>query len=213
MAGEAKPNDPYAYLLALTDALAMGKSAQERIPDTPTPDADPIERASEAMRGLKLAKTDWECAAQYLSGYHNSTNEPIKISAAAGILAFTLLAEHMDRTVDAYAKLIDAEGQGLGSYLAEQAQISADIDEALKMLTPATAAGTYAIVVAEAGSNKLTRFVLTEAQRAVILQRLRTTFGPSVEKGMQAGQLPLVFAAAALYGFIADPKWQSAPTP
>ncbi len=163
------------------------------------------------MRGLKLARADYECAARILSGYKSSPNEAIKTSATGGILAFTLLATHMDRMVAALAKLIDAEGQGLGSHLAERAQIAADTDEALKMLIPATAAATYSILAKDPGSDRYTRFTLTAAERSEIQRRLRGAFGPSVQDGMKVGQLPLFAAAAALCGFLGDTRWQSAP--
>jgi hypothetical protein len=209
---EPRPGDPYSYLIALTDALAMGKQAQERIPGPAGSDDDPIEAAGKTMLGLKLAKADYECAAKILSGYKSSPNTAIKTSSDAGAIAFTLLAMSTERTVASLARLIDAEGQGMGSHLAESSQIAADIDEALKMLVPATAAATYSIVVAEPGSDKLTRLALTAAERSEIQRRLKATFGPSVQGGMKAGQLPLLAAAAAFYGVVADPRWQSTPS-
>ena len=172
--------------------------------------ADPIDVARE-MRGLKLAKSDWECAVEILSGYATSTNEAIKTSATGGVLAFTMLSTNMDRLVAAYASLIDAQGQGIGSFFAEQAQIAADTDDALKMLTPSTAAATYSILAKDPGSDRYTRFILTDVERSDILRRIKVAFGPSVQEGLKAGQFPLLAAAATLYGFIADTRWQSAP--
>jgi hypothetical protein len=57
----------------------------------------------------------------------------------------------------------------------------------------------------------ITHLRISGSQRQTILRALKDLFPTTeLERGMQAGQLPLELAAAALYHFVADAKWRSA---
>ena len=73
-------------------------------------------------------------------------------------------------------------------------------------MIPAVIAGTYAVVEVEPTTSRMSRLALTRAQRDDILQKLVSTFGNDVTKGMKAGQRPLTAAASALYQVIGDPQ-------
>lgn len=193
---------PYQYLVSLTDAFSYAKSGLDRFPGRKDERADAGTLAFETFLDLKLAKADLECAASQISPYSTSADRSIKRSAEVGAVSFTLLADLLDKLAADYKVLHDSPPQGHVKYetlLANQAERAAAFDEAWKMLIPAATAATYSVVEEDPQTGLMWDLALTMTQRDDIRQRLRTTFGEEVTKGMKAGQLSLVAAAAVLY--------------
>jgi hypothetical protein len=97
----------------------------------------------------------------------------------------------------------------LGTYLEQSAELGAKADDIWKTLPLAVIASTYSVVEVDPSTRKLARLTLSSTQRAEIVKKLSDTFGPSIQKGMQAGQLSLEAAAGALYQFLSDKQWKS----
>lgn len=208
---EPKPDSPYYYLLALVDALSYAKSGRERLADISSTSSDHISSIFDSMLAIKLADRDYQCAAAILAPYQASRDKAIETSANLATKVFTALVELDKKFLEHFKKLLNlAEGdQDLGNYLEQAAELGAKADDIWKVLPVAVAASTYSIVEADPGTGKLAHLTLTGAQRAEILKKLSDTFGASIQKGMQAGQLTLEFSAGALYQFVGDKKWKS----
>lgn len=197
---------PYRYVLTLADALSYAKSGLDRtgpasVGSKPT-DFD-------LLLGLKLGKSDFECARSQVGPFAASSNEAIKTSAKGSALVFSLLAELQQKSVAEHKALLDSIAEGQlkpGTALERQAELAASYDEAWKLLIPAVIASTYAVVEVEPTTGLMSRLGLTRAQRDEILLKLTSTFGDDVKRGMRAGQIPLTAAAAALYQVLGDPQ-------
>jgi hypothetical protein len=197
---------PYHYLLSLTDALSHAKSGLDR-----TSPAGLGSRATDfdLLFGLKLGKGDFECAKAQVSPYVTSSNEAIKTSAQGAALVFSLLVDLQDKSVAEHKAFLDAAAEGKvkpGTTLERHAELAASYDEAWKLLITAVIASTYAVVEVEPATGLMSRLGLTRVQRDEVLKKVHSTFGDEVKRGMKAGQLPLVAAAAALYQVLGDPE-------
>jgi hypothetical protein len=208
---EAKRDSAYDYLLALTETLGWAKSARERL-SAAGEGNDVLAQATDFMLALKLAKSDYECAARQVEAYRTSQNKAIKGSAEATALVFAMLVMHTERVTAHFRDLLDGkyDEQGLGSRAEQQAELEAQGDDVWKTLPMSAVMATYSIVQADAKTGKLGRLTLTSSQRSEVLKRLRSTFGPSITSGMKPGQLALEATAGALYGFLSDEQWKSA---
>lgn len=196
-------DSPYQYILTLVDAMSYAKSALAHIPknmDSQSSDYD-------LLLGLKLGKADFECAASQASPYASSSTETIQASARGAALVFARLADLQDESVAQYTAVLNSkDGRGIeqGTVLEKQAELGAVYDETWKLLVPAAVLATYSVVEADPTTGRMSRLALTAKQRDDILQTLRQTFGEEITKGMKAGQISLVAAAAVLYQVIGD---------
>jgi hypothetical protein len=208
---ETKINSPYHYMVALADALGLAKSARDRSSQPSDVSPDPISKAAEAMLAMKLAQRDYECAASHVAPYKTSMNEAIKTSAQGTTSVFTDLVELDKQSVELYKKLLDtrAVAKDLPSYVEQAAELGAKADDIWKLLPLAVIAATYAVVEADPSTGKMSRLSLTTRQRNDILKKLKDTFGPSIEKGMQVGQLGLEASAGVLFQFLNDRQRKS----
>jgi len=196
----------YHYMVSLTDALTYAKSALNRTAPT---NLGQRPGHFELLLGLKLGKTDFECAQSQMSPYVTSSNEAIKTSAEGAATVFARLVELHNRSVAEYTAFLDSVGDGKvkpGTVLERQADLGASYDEAWKLLITAVIAGTYAVVEVEPTTGRMSRLALTRVQRDVVLEKLVSTFGNDIKKGLRAGQLPLTAAASALYQVVGDPR-------
>jgi len=197
---------PYHYIVSLAEALSYAKSGLDR---TGPIGLGPKPSDFDLFLGLKLGKADFECAKSQVSTYATSSNEAIKTSAEGAAFVFSLLADLHEKSVVEHKALLDSIGEGKpkpGTVLERQAELGASYDEAWKLLISAVIAGTYAVVEVEPTTSRMSRLALTRAQRDDILQKLVSTFGSDVTKGMKAGQRPLTAAASALYQVVGDPQ-------
>lgn len=202
-------DSPYHYVASLTEALTYAKSgldrtAQSRQGATSVSDFD-------LFLGLKLGRADFDCARSQVSAYSASSNQAIRTSAEGATLVFELLTQLHDRSVAEYKALLDSISEGKlkpGTVLERQAELAASYDQAWKLLIPAVIAGTYAVVEENPKTGLMSGLALTRTQRDEILGKLRATFGDDITSGLQAGQLPLTAAAAALYQVVGDPRRQ-----
>ena len=197
---------PYHYIVSLAETLSYAKSGLDR---TGPIGLGPEPSDFDLLLGLKLGKADFECAKSQVSTYTTSSNEAIKTSAEGTAFAFSLLADLHEKSVAEHKALLDSIGEGKlkpGTVLERQAELVASYDEAWKLLLSAVIAGTYAVVEVEPVTGRMSRLALTRAQRDDILQKLVSTFGNDVTKGMRAGQRPLTAAASALYQVVGDPQ-------
>lgn len=198
--------NPYQYILSLTEALTYAKSALDRtIPARRGSGVDDFE----LLLALKLGKGDFECAKSHVSPYAASPHKVIKTSATGATAVFTRLVDLSDRSVKEFTAFLDSLGDGRvkrGTVLEKQAELGAAYDEAWKLLITAVIAGTYAVIEEDASTGRMSGLALTAAERDIVLQRLVSTFGSDVKGGMRAGQGLLVTAASALYQVVGDPK-------
>lgn len=211
MPPEAKPNSPYHYLLALTNALGWAKSARDRLMQSHSTNKELLSSITESILAIKLADRDYECAVTILLPYKGSHHDVVKTSAKSAATVFSMLVELDKQFIAHYKKLLSLReaDQDLGIYVEQTAELGAKADDIWKMLPLAAVASTYSIVEADPTTGKLAGLSLTAAQRAEILKKLSDTFGASVQKGMQAGQLSLEAAAGVLYQFLSDKRWKS----
>ena len=86
--------------------------------------------------------------------------------------------------------------------IGRQAELGALYDTTWKALIPPVMAATYAVVEKDPATGLMSGLAMTASQRDEILDKLRGTFGDEITKGMQAGQIRLVVAAAILYEVI-----------
>lgn len=198
---------PFAYVVSLTEALSYGKEALGRLvpKDQELKDPDPLSAHYDRLLGLKLGKADYECAASQVQPYKASSNDAIQTSAQGVALVFATLAALNDKSVAEHKALLNSLAKGRaepGTFLERQAQLGASYDETWKLLIPAVITGTYAVVEEDPATGRMSGLALTASQRDEILRKLRSTFGAEITKGMQAGQISLVGAAAILYQVI-----------
>jgi hypothetical protein len=64
------------------------------------------------------------------------------------------------------------------------------------LLIPAATMATYSVIAKDTNTGLWSHLSLTANERDEILKDLKSTFGHEVVKGPQAGQIPLLFAAA-----------------
>jgi hypothetical protein len=194
---------PYQYILSLTDALSYAKSALDRIPKN----LNSLSSDYDLLLGLKLGKADFECAGSQVSPYAASSTETIQTSARGAASVFARLGDLQEQSVAQYTALLNSMGERRvepGTVLEGQAELGASYDEAWKLLIPAAVAATYSVVEKDPTTGRMSRLALTAKQRDDILQQLRSTFGEEIRKGMKAGQISLVAAAAVLYEVIGN---------
>jgi hypothetical protein len=216
MPREVAKNDPYQYTLTLVATFGYASSGRGRSTTDPSK-AVPEERLSavkKMMVELKLAIQDYECAASLVNPYMDSEDEAIRISARGANTAYVTLAMVDAKTVTDFRLLLDGESPqtGVGSRLEAVANDEVLIDETWKLLPAASVAVLHALVGIGAKEDEpITHLRISGSQRQTILRALKDLFPTTeLERGMQAGQLPLELAAAALYHFVADAKWRSA---
>ena len=211
----ANPDSPYHYLLALVDALGMAKSADERLADIAPNPSNPLAGTTQTMLTLKLSNADLECALKFVTPYKVSGKEPIKTSAEGAETVFTALISLQTQHIALLKKLWDdpKPEEHTGSYLEAYTDLGAKADGFWQSLPLEAVAATYAIIEADPTTGKMSRFVLTAAQRDEILRQLVKTFGTSIQKGPQAGQKYTEVSAATLYQFLNDKRWKSRASP
>jgi hypothetical protein len=195
---------PYSYIVSLANALSWAKSGIDRTSPTAL-GAEPTD--FDLFLGLKLGKTDFECAKSQVLPFLASSNKAIKISAKGVTLVFSLLVDLQDKSVALYKAALDDIAEGKlkpGSILERQAELAASYDEAWKLLVPAVIASTYAVVEVDPATGLTSRLALTQIQKDEILNKLHTTFGNDIKDGIREGQFPLTAAAAALYQVLGD---------
>lgn len=194
----------YHYLLSLNTSFSYAKDAVERLGGKRSTDAD-VE-IFKVLYGLKLAKADFECAATQVSPYDASTNEAIRASANGVGAVFLRLADFQEQAAHEIELTLDA-GPGefkKGTFLERQAERAASMDETWKLLVPATIMATYSVIEEDPTTGRMSRLALTAKQRDEVLRGLRSIFGEQVTKGMKAGQISLVAAAATIYEVIGN---------
>jgi len=213
---EVLKSDPYQYTITLVDSLGYASSGRSRVTTDPAtvPPGARLDAVKKMMVELKSAIQDYECAASLVKPYIDSEDEAIQISARGAHTAYKMLAMSDAKIVNDLRVLLDGQmpQPGVGSRLEAIANDEVQIDEAWKLLPVAAVAATHGIVHVESNDNEpLTHFRISDVQRQSILKTLKDLF-PRVEleRGMQAGQLPLETAASALYAFVADRRWKSA---
>jgi hypothetical protein len=193
----------YQYILTLADAMGYAKSALDRVPKyTKSQSSD-----YDLLLGLKLGQADFECAASHVSPYASSSTETIQVSAQAAALVFTSIVELREKSIAQYTTILNStDGREIerGTALEKLADLGAAYDETWKLLIPAALAATHSVVEEDTTTGRMSRLALTATQRDEILQNLRFTFGEEITKGMKAGQISLVAAAAVLYHVIGN---------
>jgi hypothetical protein len=203
MSPAVQKDSPYQYILSLTDALSYAKSALDRIPK----DLNSLSSHYDLLLGLKLGKVDYECAGSQVSPYAASSTEAIQISAQGAALVFARLGDLQEQSVAQHTALLNSIGAQRvepGTILEREAELGASYDAVWKLLIPAATAATYSVVEEDPTTGRMSGLALTAKQRDEILQRLRSTFGEEITKGMQEGQISLVAAAAVLYEVIGN---------
>jgi hypothetical protein len=212
---EAHPDSPHAYLLTLIDALGMAKAASDRLNDQLTPKADALANSTQLMLNLKLSNSDFLCATQFVAPYKVSSVQPIRTSAEGSETVFTALVSVQEQHIALIKKLWNEphpESQ-TGSYMEALTTLGAKADDLWKTLPVAVIAATYAVAEVDPATGKMGRFTLTDAQRNAILKKLVSTFGTSIQQGMQVGQNYTDTSAAALYQFLSDKRWKTRQAP
>jgi hypothetical protein len=183
--------------------MGYAKSALDRVPKSTKSQSSDYD----VLLGLKLGKADFECAGSQVSPYASSSTEAIQLSAQAAALVFTSLVALREKSVAQYTAILNStDGRGIerGTALEKQADLGAAYDETWKLLIPAALAATHSVVEEDITTGRMSRLALTATQRDEILQNLRFTFGEEITKGMKAGQISLVAAAAVLYHVIGN---------
>jgi hypothetical protein len=215
LTSEAHPDSPYHYLLALVDALGMAKSADDRLADIKPNPSDALAGTTQTMLTLKLSNADLECALKFVSPYKVSSKDPIKTSAEGAETVFTALIALQNQHIALLKKLWNEPKfeEHTGSYLEAYTDLGAKADGFWQNLPLAAVAATYAIIEPDPTTGKMSRFVLTAAQRDEILRQLVKTFGASIQKGPQVGQKYTEVSAATLYQFLNDKRWKTRASP
>jgi hypothetical protein len=74
----------------------------------------------------------------------------------------------------------------------------------------AAIATTYVLVALPVDQQeKLSTLTITGQERKILADKIEREFGQEVRGGLKAGQIPLVGAAAMLYGFVSNADWKS----
>ena len=202
---------PYAYMVSLTEALSHGKEGLDRLDarDQGLKAPDPSSVHYDLLLALKLGKADYECAATQVQPYVASSNEAIQTSAKGVAFVFISLGALNDKSVAEHTAMLNAiaEGKGeIGTFLERRAELAKSYDETWKLLVPMVITGTYAVVDKDPTTGLMSGLAMTAVQRDQILGKLRRTFGDEITKGIKAGQISLVAAAAVLYHVIGSQK-------
>lgn len=194
---------PYHYLLALSNAFGYAKDAISRNEE---PSTDTTQETLRLLYAFKLAKGDYECAAQQMAPYAESSSETISKSAKWIGTIFLMLAEFQDEAVQDMKATIDAGPTKFkeGTFLERQAEWATSIDNTWKLLVPACIAATYSVIEKDPATGLMSRLSLDPKERDDVLRKLRSTFGEEVTKGLKAGQISLVAAAASVYEVVGN---------
>lgn len=198
-----KGGPEFTYAVVLTEALSWAKSSVDRGRSRELGTGVGV---GDYIYALKLAQRDLECATWLLAPFVDSKIETIQTSALGSKVVFERLVKTNQEIVELLKDTVDGKVGSEGTMAERLADINIRADEAWKMLPLATVAATYGLVDRPSlGTNP--RLVITAGERQALLRRLRETFGASIERGVEAGQLSIDAAAAALYGFLSDTRW------
>lgn len=208
-AGLCLPHDvekesPYRYVLTLIDSMGYAQTAIKRQEQKSSTNTE--ETLFQLFYGFKLAEADFDCAEFQVSPYVSSTNEAIRTSAKGAALSYSRLGALQEEAALHLKLLLDAGPNEFkyGTMLERQAERAASMDEVWKLLPPAAIAATYSVIEEDPTTGRMSGLALTAKQREEILQKLRSTFGEEITKGVKAGQISLVAAAAVLYEVIGN---------
>jgi hypothetical protein len=195
-------DQPYNYLVSFIDSLGYAQEAIAKVQQKQNTTRD--DAFFDLMYGLKLAKSDFDCAASLVSPYTSSANEAIEMSSRSAELAFTQLAQLQAQIVADLKSILDNGPQMFqeGTAKERMAERASAMDDAWKLLLPAAISATYSVVEEDKMTNLMSRLALTRSQQKEIIKRLHSVFGPQVTKGVRAGQHSLLAAGSTLYEVI-----------
>ena len=194
----------YHYLLSLADSFGYAKEAIDRHAE---PESTSFEDNNfKFLYATKLSKSDYECAASQVAPYSTSSDETIKLSALGVGMVFLRLADLQEQGVLEFKAVLDAGPKEFkqGTFSERQAERATLINDTWKLLIPAAIAATYTVIEKDPETGLMSRLSLTTKQRTEVLEKLRSAFGVEVTRGMKAGQISLVAAAAAIYEVIGN---------
>jgi hypothetical protein len=195
----------FRYVLTLASSLEWAKQSIDR---TKGADLTSPAGVTDFMLSLKLAQRDLECAASLLEPFIGVQERAIKTSAEGARSVFRAAIATNGEIVVLLRDALDGKLAGVGTFGERLASIGLRADEAWKLLPVATIAATYALIETT-DADPTPKLNVTEAERRAVMAKLQETFDPGVRLGAKAGQIPLEFAAAALYQFVANPRWAS----
>jgi hypothetical protein len=203
-----RPNESAAdYAVALVDSLRWAKQGLTRSTIVATDDVHAM------LYKIKTAGEDYRCPAQTVQGFAKSENPMIADAADLIVGTFGLIVSADEAIAEWLVRAVDdaTAGRQREQGRAEERLVSLRIqrDEAWKLLPLAMGTGTYGFVLFTDSGQPTGRLRLTRAQRSELCAALEHTFGVSVRRGLQAGQMPIDLAAALAYQVLADPKWRS----
>jgi hypothetical protein len=205
-------SDPYEYVLALVDSYSWAHTALSRTETKTDREQDSfIADIVDRVYGLKLAKNDYQCAAEAVSGFRQSRDEAIKTSADGAHLVYLVLKQLNDESIGELLKIVDVKNTfDIPATVSRVTDIGVKINEVWRTLPVVTAAASHALVQMPAGKDeRLSTLKITSEQRKAITSELLKTFGAEIKVGMKAGQISLVASAGLLYQFVSDERWKS----
>jgi hypothetical protein len=98
--------DPYHYIRALIKGMSYAKTAVERLSETKPSDTS-SDIAFSILYELRLAKSDFECAASQVDPYSENPREMVSKSAVGAGVASLKLAELMDDERSRFKQFLD----------------------------------------------------------------------------------------------------------
>jgi hypothetical protein len=199
-------NDPNDYVRALVDSYGLAQSALSRT--SKETDRTTNHTTFDQIDLLKLAKTDYECAAEAVNGFRKSKDEAIKASAEGAHLVYSALKQLNESGISELQKLaaLNPKKVDVPAIVERLSDIDAKTNEVWRTLAEATTAATHALVQKD---ERLSTLKLTSNQRQTISDELVGKFGDEIKGGLRVGQIPLIASAALLYQFVEDKNWKS----
>jgi hypothetical protein len=202
----ASNDDPFAYLVTVVNSLGWAKDglAKER---------RKFVSPADLLFNLKSAQDDYSCAAKILAPFAASKDDTVKRTAELIIAAYDNIRLAGEKAEKEFVALLDqaSAGQtpGGGSTAELFAVLRQNMEGVWSDLLPAVTLSTAALRKFDDNGKSTRDLRITRAQRQALKQQLEKQFGPSVRKGMQAGQPYPRAAAGGLYSFISDSKWRA----
>ena len=140
---KATPEDPFQFMMALTESLSYAKSALAKGSRDTTD-------LTEMIYQVKSAEEDYKCAADFMGAYTKSKDQLIAGSAEVARNTFNGLINLDEQLIALIKSVLDAGRQSQfsqGEFAEKLAEVRIGVDEIWKVLPGATALATHALEV------------------------------------------------------------------
>ena len=199
---------PASYGRAMIASLGCFKEAYDLELAPTQKDLSAIGKAVDLMAFFKRRISKTRCAAEVLQGFSTMKDDPITTHQREMKAVSALITLIDQGRIEAVKATLD--GKLTGGELAEKiAELGAEQDETLKLITYTTARGMAVFI--DSSADRKNRLNITATERAAIISNLIRTMGPVVKSGALAGQEAITAAGGMIHGFLTDESWTSRP--